>query len=142
VMRSRVDRSDAIVMDLRGFTSDRYGCRIELAYLSCAAPNKPVLLVVDEKTNLDLIKTIVGAPVGTVAAKPDWLVVFASMQQRVRRFGTFRHLAHLIDASELRNHLSLPRILSRPGSAATFLPKLVATVAVRSRRVPQKSSTY
>jgi hypothetical protein len=98
-MRSRVNGCDAIVMDLRGFSVDRYGCQIELAYLSSAAPTKPVLLIVDGKTDLNLITTIVGAPAETVAANHSWLMLLASTQNDVRKFSVFRCLAHLIEAN-------------------------------------------
>ncbi len=47
VMRALAARSDVVVMDLRGFTADRQGCRYELQSLARLSPDKPVVLVVD-----------------------------------------------------------------------------------------------
>ena len=65
VIRSRVQYCDVVVMDLRGFTEDRYGCRLELEYLATKFPDKPVVLVVDDKTNMTLLAQIAGTPLRT-----------------------------------------------------------------------------
>jgi len=49
-----VERSDAILMDLRGFTAHRRGCRYELARLGEYAGLKPVVLLVDRNTDCEL----------------------------------------------------------------------------------------
>ena len=60
IMRALDASSSAVVMDLRGFTGDRHGCRIELEYLSTNAPNKPVVLLTDNTSDALLIREIIG----------------------------------------------------------------------------------
>jgi hypothetical protein len=64
VMRALAARSDVVVMDLRGFTADRQGCRYELQSLARLSPDKPVVLVVDRKTDLDTVRESLGATAG------------------------------------------------------------------------------
>jgi hypothetical protein len=61
VMRALAAQSDVVVMDLRGFTADRQGCRYELESLARLSPDKPVILVVDRKTDLDTVRASLGA---------------------------------------------------------------------------------
>ena len=61
VMRTLAARSDVVVMDLRGFTVDREGCRYELDSLARLSPDKPVILVADRKTDLDALHEVLGA---------------------------------------------------------------------------------
>jgi hypothetical protein len=61
VMRTLAARSDVVVMDLRGFTADREGCRYELDSLARLSPDKPVILVADRKTDLDALREVLGA---------------------------------------------------------------------------------
>jgi hypothetical protein len=77
VLRSRVKQCDAVVMDLRGFTEERHGCRDELAHLATTYPDKPVVLIVDDKTDMALLAQIVGTPVKSplLAAGPAWLLL-------------------------------------------------------------------
>jgi len=61
VMRTLAARSDVVVMDLRGFTADREGCRYELDSLKRLSPEKPVILVADQETELDAVRELLGA---------------------------------------------------------------------------------
>jgi hypothetical protein len=53
-----IDRSGAILMDLRGFDRHRKGCIFEVQSLAKAAAGRPVVLVVDRHTDLPLLRRI------------------------------------------------------------------------------------
>ena len=53
-----VDESEAVLMDLRGFDEHRAGCQYEIARLAEHAGTRPIVLLVDADTNLDLAEAI------------------------------------------------------------------------------------
>ena len=57
-----IERADAVVMDLRGFTAQRRGCEFELQELGSRLSPSKIVLVVDESTDRTLIAHLV--PVG------------------------------------------------------------------------------
>lgn len=63
VMQELADRSDVVVMDLRGFTAEREGCRYELEALARLPPHKQVILVADRKTDFDALHGLLGSGV-------------------------------------------------------------------------------
>jgi hypothetical protein len=65
VMRTLAARSDVVVMDLRGFTADREGCRYELQALARLAPDKPIFLVADRKTDIYAVAESLGVSANT-----------------------------------------------------------------------------
>ena len=56
-----VDESEAVLMDLRGFDEHRAGCQYEIARLAEHAGTRPIVLLVDADTNLDLAEAIFAA---------------------------------------------------------------------------------
>jgi hypothetical protein len=82
-------------MDLRGFTEDRHGCRLELEYLAAEFPDKPVVLVVDDKTNMVLLAQIAGAPLKTPipAAAQAWLLLADRSRRAIDGFKVFEWVA-------------------------------------------------
>ncbi|MBX3604755.1 MAG: hypothetical protein KF788_05775 [Piscinibacter sp.] len=68
VMRALVARSDVVLMDLRGFDTDRAGCAYELGHLAATARDKPVLLVVSEAREAEAVHGLVGARESAQAA--------------------------------------------------------------------------
>jgi hypothetical protein len=58
VLRRLVGQSDAVLMDLRGFTRTSKGCIFELHELLDAVPLKRVLLVVDHTTDYDFLADV------------------------------------------------------------------------------------
>jgi hypothetical protein len=95
VIRSRVRYCDVVVMDLRGFTEDRHGCRLELEYLAAEFPDKPVVLVVDDKTNMVLLAQIAGAPLKTPipAAAQAWLLLADRSRRAIDGYKGFECVA-------------------------------------------------
>lgn len=71
VMRSLAARSDVVVMDLRGFTADREGCRYELQALAKLSPDKPIFLVADRKTDIEAVAESLGAGASTHAQRNE-----------------------------------------------------------------------
>ena len=67
VMRSLAARSDVVVMDLRGFTSEREGCRYELQTLARLSPGKPIFLIADRETDIRTVAESLGAGASTHA---------------------------------------------------------------------------
>jgi len=68
-----IDRADAVVMDLRGFTSLRRGCEFELAQLGARLGAERVVLVVDASTDRDLLARLAPpgqAPMRTIEVAP------------------------------------------------------------------------
>jgi len=57
-----IDRADAVVMDLRGFTAQRHGCEFELRELGVRLSPGRVVLVVDASTDRALLEQV--APAG------------------------------------------------------------------------------
>ncbi len=70
-MRALAARSQAVLMDLRGFTHEREGCRYELLHLARHAPNLPVLLLVDGAKAYGELQGLLG---GTEVAAAPWVV--------------------------------------------------------------------
>jgi hypothetical protein len=95
VMRALGAASHAVVMDLRGFTGDRQGCRVELEYLAATAPSKPVILLVDKATDTLLIRQIIDAsrtdPQQGLPA--NWQLVEAMSNTRQAAQRAMAHLA-------------------------------------------------
>lgn len=60
--------SDAILMDVRGFTSKNSGCVFELSHLLTYKPGQAILLLVDGKTDLRLINYYLGSSLVIEAA--------------------------------------------------------------------------
>ncbi len=58
-MRALADRCQAVLMDLRGFTRNRDGCRYELLHLARHARSLPVLLLVDSAKAYDELRALV-----------------------------------------------------------------------------------
>jgi len=85
-MRALTARSAVVLMDLRGFTGDRAGCRYELLHLARHAPTKPVLLLVDSANAYAELRQLLD---GTEHEGAAWIVaktdadVDASAQQLV-----------------------------------------------------------
>ena len=50
-----IERADAVVMDLRGFTAERHGCEFELGELATRLSPSRVVLVVDASTDRALL---------------------------------------------------------------------------------------
>lgn len=50
-----MQRADAVLMDLRGFTKERMGCEFELRQLALQVPVGRVLLIVDSHTQMPLL---------------------------------------------------------------------------------------
>ncbi|EIJ34728.1 hypothetical protein [Thiothrix nivea] len=53
-----IQRSDAILMDLRGFGEEHRGCQFELGLLLAQAPLPSIVLLVDGSTKLDLLTNL------------------------------------------------------------------------------------
>ncbi|MDM0047940.1 hypothetical protein [Variovorax sp. J22R115] len=53
-------RADAIVMDLRGISHERRGCEYELRQLATFVAPQRVVLVVDDTTEVDLVRSMLG----------------------------------------------------------------------------------
>jgi hypothetical protein len=70
-MRALAARCQAVLMDLRGFTADREGCRYELLHLARHAPGKPVLLLVDSAKAYEELRQLLG---GSELANAPWIV--------------------------------------------------------------------
>lgn len=70
-MRALAGRSQAVLMDLRGFTRDRDGCRYELLHLARHAPSLPVLLLVDSAKAYDELRALVA---GAEHPEARWVV--------------------------------------------------------------------
>ncbi len=65
-------RSDAVLMDLRGFTADNLGCRIEIQMLRDRMPLERVVFAVDSGTNTDDLRAILAeARARTAAGSPN-----------------------------------------------------------------------
>ena len=62
-----IERADAVVMDLRGFTAQRRGCEFELQELGARVTPSKVVLVVDKSTDRTLIAHL--APPGREAMR-------------------------------------------------------------------------
>ena len=58
-LNALVARSDAILMDLRGFDEKRLGCRYELEQLASHLGAKPIVFLTDKTTRGDLVRSIV-----------------------------------------------------------------------------------
>jgi len=56
-----IERADAVVMDLRGFSAQRLGCEFELRELSTRLNAEQVVLVVDGSTDRALLARSIGA---------------------------------------------------------------------------------
>ena len=50
--------ADAVVMDLRGFTSANQGCIFEIEHLAVAVPLQRVVLLVDKSTDVAFLKQV------------------------------------------------------------------------------------
>ena len=61
VMRALATRSDVVLMDLRGFVREREGCCYELRQLAASDTAKPVVLIVNNDTELASIRELVQA---------------------------------------------------------------------------------
>lgn len=77
-MRALAARSHAVVMDLRGFTADRQGCRYELLHLSRHMPDLPVLLLVDSPQVYAALQGLLG---GIDSHQAAWMVADVSSEQ-------------------------------------------------------------
>jgi hypothetical protein len=55
-----IDRADAVVMDLRGFTPHRHGCAFELHQLAERLPPRRVVLVTDATTDMAWLEATLG----------------------------------------------------------------------------------
>jgi hypothetical protein len=51
--------ADAVLMDLRGFSSVNAGCKFEIEQLVQSVPLEKVLLIVDKNTNCDFLNQVV-----------------------------------------------------------------------------------
>ncbi len=60
VLNGLVERSTAVLMDLRGFNAARQGCQYELTRLGEHLGAKPVVLLVDMSTDRDLVVRLLG----------------------------------------------------------------------------------
>jgi hypothetical protein len=60
-----IERADAVVMDLRGFSAERHGCEFELRELGARLAAGRAVLVVDASTDKALLARL--APAGTAA---------------------------------------------------------------------------
>ena len=61
VMRALATRSDVVLMDLRGFVREREGCCYELRQLAASSTAKPVVLMVNNDTELASIQELIQA---------------------------------------------------------------------------------
>jgi hypothetical protein len=59
-------RADAVIMDVRGITAARLGCEFELQQLAQRLPPQRLVLVVDETTDTNILKTAFGAGLNDV----------------------------------------------------------------------------
>lgn len=69
VMRALAARSDVVLMDLRGFGTNREGCAYELRHLAATARDKPVLLLVSEEREAAAMRELLG---GHASATAPW----------------------------------------------------------------------
>jgi hypothetical protein len=56
-----IERADAVLMDLRGFSAQRMGCEFELRELAARLRGNQVVLVVDASTDRALLDATLGA---------------------------------------------------------------------------------
>ncbi|MEQ1731468.1 MAG: hypothetical protein ABL982_24110, partial [Vicinamibacterales bacterium] len=68
---SMLSVTDRVVMDLRGFSPTRAGCRFELEQLVLHVPADRIVLVTDATTDVALLTQIVTAPVVIVPVERD-----------------------------------------------------------------------
>jgi hypothetical protein len=84
-MRALAARSDVVLMDLRGFTRDREGCKYELLYLARSAPNKKVVLLAATSAELAAITELLGSRADEATATGDgWLIIQTSADRADR----------------------------------------------------------
>ncbi len=62
-----IERADAVVMDLRGFSAERHGCEFELKELGARLGTDRVVLVVDASTDRALLGQL--APAGAASMR-------------------------------------------------------------------------
>ncbi len=100
VMRALGTSSDAVIIDLRGFTGDRQGCRIELEYLAATAPNKPVVLLADSASDTLLIRQIIEASqIDSQLRLPEsWLLVADASNTRQAAQRAIAHVAEQLSS--------------------------------------------
>ena len=79
-MQRLLAASDAVVMDLRQFQAQRAGCRVELEALARSGSDRPIVLVIDDSTNLPLVRQLLAAA-GADHQKPPWHFVTASARE-------------------------------------------------------------
>jgi hypothetical protein len=82
--------TDRVVMDLRGFSQTKSGCRFELEQLAMRVPADRIVLVTDQTTDEALLRSIVPASVSIVAIDGD---VRAGMRRVIERLSTPGHAA-------------------------------------------------
>jgi hypothetical protein len=70
-LASLLGRSDAILMDLRGFSEKNSGCIFELRQLTTQKRLNDTVFVVDTTTDIELLERTVGAAQGEAATTPS-----------------------------------------------------------------------
>jgi hypothetical protein len=100
VMRALEGSSYAVVMDLRGFTADNHGCRVELNHLATKAPNKPVVLIVDRTSDAQLIYEIIAAarPLELSSLPQSWCLIEGTQDSALNANRALAHVAQHIGA--------------------------------------------
>lgn len=78
-----MERADAVVMDLRGVTSDRLGCKFELQQLAQRMPPRRVVLLTDHATDLGVLEASLADKFAEVHILPD---------MRMRKIGSVFHI--------------------------------------------------
>ena len=63
--------ADAVVMDLRGFTSANWGCIFEIEHLAVAVPLQRVVLLVNDSTDIPFLKQVLRRAWSTPHVSPN-----------------------------------------------------------------------
>jgi hypothetical protein len=94
---------DAVVMDMRGFAKNRVGAHYELQELACQHGAKPVLLIVDQTTELAALSNLIAIE-GGVAGPHDanWTLLHAEKESsRTADSASLALLAKVVPSSVL-----------------------------------------
>jgi hypothetical protein len=65
-----IDRADAVIMDVRGFTSQRRGCEFELQELAARLDTRQVVLIVDRTTDRESLEATIALSGVPIADRP------------------------------------------------------------------------